>query len=194
MDFIFEQNLKKISVFFMEVLDGAALKEIRSEAQEQLLIPKFQLKVADQALKDYVMFNKGKFIPHVAIASLALCMLPALSVSEAHASSSETTPALAHCTPMASPLESFPASSTLYSKVNDEIQCGRSIPTSLLLSARVVNISKFTVRFEGGKLRDPQTRWYIERDYAGHGGSYWKLKSPDSNPTTYSIRADWTIR
>lgn len=60
--------------------------------------------------------------------------------------------------------------------VENEIQCG-GIPGRLLLSSTRVNTSAFTVK-KGASIHEQRGQsWFIQRDYSGHGGGYWKLFS-----------------
>lgn len=51
-----------------------------------------------------------------------------------------------------------------------------------LLNSTGVNLKKFTSRVsKKGKpatYKDPKSKWIIQRDTAGHGGKWWKLKNP----------------
>lgn len=73
-----------------------------------------------------------------------------------------------------------------------ELTCGSSkIPARLMVGGKI-NLSAFTVKIKDG-WREPRGQaWRIERDHAGHGGSYWKLFSA-TNVKTASIRVDGVI-
>lgn len=83
------------------------------------------------------------------------------------------------------------------SRSAETIQCA---PTRLFVPIRYyvkgstthINLKRFTIK-KGKRTYEPGGHaWFIERDHAGHLGSYWKLKEPNGD-RRLSLRKDGQI-
>lgn len=66
------------------------------------------------------------------------------------------------------------------------------IPGRLLKGGSKVDLGKFTINVKNVSAKKESGGWMIERDYAGHGGSYYKLKNSKGDRVA-SLAQDGTV-
>ena len=59
------------------------------------------------------------------------------------------------------------------------LKVSQKIPRKLKIADGKIDKSKFSINLNGRKGFKEKKGWYVERDYAGHKQSYWKLKDPN---------------